>query len=347
MSWRPGFLRCAGQAVPAILAVAFLLVGSAPARSQTASDSSLVITTTPRVPGIKFTLNGRRFTTDDRGRARVEVSEGSYRVRVERHVMKAGDRTLRVRFASWSDGSTALARDVFVTGSTLLRASFDVDYLVRPTFVDQANRSLDASRVQSVTAIASSGATVTFPGVPDGLKGPTALIWERHPTGTLWLRGDEVAAGAQRPTMRRISYRAREVVVDGDRFPATSTDYQPGSGDAWSIQVLAQQARLQARDWLFRFPVDGAIMAIVYPDDTTTFHRSESDSVVFLPPGRYHATAYAPGIPLSASFSTPGPEEVHVAVIGYLDIIVIAVVVLSAVAVLAARHLLGQRLRPE
>jgi hypothetical protein len=87
---------------------------------------------TPPLPGIKFSLNGRIFSSDDYGVARVEVKEaGKYDLDIL--PVELNDETIQMQFGRWGDESFEPAREIEIPLNRPLEVGFEVSYHVDQT----------------------------------------------------------------------------------------------------------------------------------------------------------------------------------------------------------------------
>lgn len=145
----------------------------------------------------------------------------------------------RIEFAQWSDGALDPSRRLDTQVTTRLQVGFNVDYLVKEIYRDEDGRTLSPEEIDSVTVVDDAGMSRTHSGVSAGLAGPTALLWQRFPPGTRWLRAVRVVDGDQGLRAEKVSYEVSSIVVEGRRAEVTEDPYTPAAGGGWVIEAPA------------------------------------------------------------------------------------------------------------
>lgn len=274
------------------------------------SPALVEIIVTPPLPGIKFSLDGKVFTSDAYGVARTEVKEaGKYEVDVL--PLEVGNENIQMHFGRWSDDEFQPARVIEVPLKKPLEVGFEVSYEVSQTFVDLDYKPVDASRITSITYKGSNGATFTF-----------------EDTGPHWLPAGRVIRLNNGLEETKILYSVMSVEIDGANVVSKAQQrFYVHENDLWTIQVLLYGARFTARDALFGFPI-GTGIHMEYPDgDTATysFDPEEGYTLTGLARGIYKVTVigaagYAPPTPIALSRD----QDVELMVFSYLDMGVLA-----------------------
>jgi hypothetical protein len=217
---RGGANRCARLAAIALSLV--VLVGVAPAHGH-AQDTRipLMIQTVPAMSGMRFSLDGRTFTSDGNGLALITVgSPGTYNLSV---LPPPSREDVRADFHRWSDGSQSSNRSIDIATFTSLDAGFEVSYLTSFSLRLLDGAAVDADRVESIAVAGSDGSHHEFTG-----------------GGPHWLTGVTTVMEAGELAVQRISYQVTEAVVDGQNIvQAPEGAFTPQRGAEWSIETSA------------------------------------------------------------------------------------------------------------
>jgi hypothetical protein len=312
----------------ALLAAALTAAVPAAAAAQAAPGPTLVIQTSPTLPGAAFVLGGQSAMAGADGTAR--MAPGSWvdlRAKIKVVPPRPGARQ-RARFARWFgqlEFSNTPRRDIVVT------AGFDVDYRTSMSFIDLENDPVDHAKVSSVEVKDATGVFHRFTG--EQLMRP------------VWLWGTRVVMLQSGPFAKSIYYTVQRVTVGGANVVNEAQQrYEPEKVAALKVQLLFYPATFEARDAVFGFRV-GSAVRLRYPDGQHSIfpldarHEAVVDS---LPRGEYDATIQGPGIPVSAPVSITRPQRLTLKLVTWLDL---AVVLAVGAAFLAGLPLLRRRLR--
>jgi hypothetical protein len=323
-------VRRAARRVPvaALLAAALTAAIPATAAAQSAPGPTLVIQTSPKLPGATFVLGSQSTRAGPDGTAR--MAPGSWvdlRAKIKVVPPRPAARQ-RARFARWFgplEFSNTPRRDMVVT------AGFDIDYRTSMSFVDLENDPVDHAKVSSVEVKDATGVFHRFTG--EQLKRP------------VWLWGTRVVTLQSGPFAKPIYYTVQRVTVGGANVVNEAQQrYEPDKVAALQVQLLFYPATFEARDAIFGFRV-GSAVRLRYPDGhhghfpLDARHEAVIDS---LPRGEYDATIEGPGIPVSAPVSITRPQRLTLKLVTWLDL---AVVLAIGAAFLAGLPLLRRRRR--
>ena len=250
--------------------VGLLLVPMAPARGQDAATVSL--STVPRLEGIVFNIGGRRVVTGADGTVEITLSQaGVYEM--EAHGRQTLEPDVRVDFAGWSDGEEQTSRPIEVTETTVVEAGFDVDYLIHENYTDPRGRAIPADRLRSVTVTDDAGRRTTWEAPSPGVAGPTAVVWERHPPGTRWIRATDVWLTDAGLVSRDRSYRLYALNVDGESLAASPRTLSLEPGAQWELAPAPSPWWLGAWGWAGAAVVLLALMTLVLLRHRPRFSR--------------------------------------------------------------------------
>jgi hypothetical protein len=318
--------HAAHRMAAALLTVAVGAAVPAPAVAQ--STRTLVIQTSPVLPGATFTLGGQSARTGPDGRARMAPAswvELRAKLRVTPPPVQS---RLRARFARWyglPEFSRTPRRDYVAT------AAFDIDYLVSMSFDDLEDDPVDHRKISSVEMKDATGVIHQFTG--EQLKRP------------VWLWGTRVVSLQSGPFAKTIYYTVQRVTVGGANVVNQAQQrYEPATDAALTVQLLFYNAIFVGRDAVFGFPV-GSAVRLRYPDGQHSRHPFDArhEAVVgSLPRGEYDATIEGPGLPVSAPVSITRPQRLTLKIVTWLDLAVVMAVV---GAFLGGLPLLRRRLR--
>ena len=269
------------------------------------SPATVEIIVTPRLPDIKFSLDGRVFASDDYGVARILVSKtGKYQLDIL--PVESKDENIQMHFGRWGDDEFAPNRLIEVPLAKPLEVGFEVSYQVSQTFVDLDYQSVDSSRITSITYKGSNGATFTF-----------------EDTAPHWLPAGRIIRLNNGLQETKILYSVISIVIDGANVVSKAQQrFYVHENDLWTIQVLLYSARFTARDAIFGFPI-GTGIHMEYPDGDVqdyAFDPDEGYTLEGLARGIYRVTVtgaqgYAPPTPIALSRN----QDVELMVFSYLD----------------------------
>jgi hypothetical protein len=130
----------------------------------------VLIQTVPKLPGARFSVNGKTFTADKNGVALSTVpGPGMFKLKVLSETLSLkGD---RLRFAMWSDDKSSLERQIEVSSFTYLEAGFETTRRVTFEFTDRNGATLDPGAVDFITLTDSVGRSLRLSG-----GGPHVLV---------------------------------------------------------------------------------------------------------------------------------------------------------------------------
>jgi hypothetical protein len=211
-----------------------LPIGPAGARAQAAP--SVTISTMPELEGVVFYIGDQRVVTGEDGTVRTTVPEpGVYELETTERTKMGTE--VRIAFEGWSDGGEDPRRSLEVGGPTAIAAGFDVDYLIKENYVDARGNAIASDQLSSVTVSDNAGESYSWPAPSPGVAGPTAVVWERHPPGTRWLRATDVSLSDGNLGAKKMSYELEAVVVDGESMTPASRTLPLEPGAEWSMAV--------------------------------------------------------------------------------------------------------------
>jgi hypothetical protein len=270
------------------------------------TPATVEIYTTPPLPDIKFSLDGRVISTDEYGVARTQLNTaGKYQLRLLPLELK--DENIQMQFGRWEDEVFEPDREIEIPLKKPLLIGFEVSYRVNQEFVDLENKPVDSSRVTSITYKGSNGAVFTF-----------------EDTGPHWLPAGRVIRLNKGLQETKILYSVMNIEIDGANVVSQAQQrFYVDPEDLWTIQVLLYSARFSARDALFGFPI-GTGIRMEYPDgdvQTYTFDKDQGLTIDGLARGIYRVTVtgangYAPATPIALSRD----QDVELMVFSALDI---------------------------
>jgi hypothetical protein len=270
------------------------------------SPALIEVYTTPSLPDIKFSLDGRVFTSDDYGVARIEVKKaGKYQLKLL--PLEVKDENIQMQFGRWEDEVFEPDREIEVPLRKPLLIGFEVSYRVNQSFVDLENQPVDSSRISSITYKGSNGAVFTF-----------------EDTGAHWLPAGRVIRLNKGLQETKLLYSVMSIVIDGANVVSQAQQrFYVDPEDLWTIQVLLYSARFTARDALFGFPI-GTGLLMEYPDgdvQSYSFGTDQGYTIDGLARGIYRVTVtgangYAPATPIALSRD----QDVELMVFSALDI---------------------------
>jgi hypothetical protein len=295
--------------------------------AQEAGDLVLTVRAVPGVEGIRFWVGDTAYRTDEHGIATTTVpGPGTYPLRVASHALVG--RGQRVEFVAWSDGAEAREREVTLTNPVELAAGFDVDYVVREQLHDADGDPIESRALDSIT-LAGDRETIKAPARTNGLQGPTALLWQRHPAGTRWLVGKRVELTDVGLVTRDVAYKFLRATAGEDHFEGASDPFYPARSSEWRITLQAYSVDIAAQPLLLGAGPETRI-SLIYPGGRRRVVDPSAEPTLLLEGGRYQARAAAGGVPLASAFALPGTERVAARVVGIWDVLVLLLGVAAA-----------------
>lgn len=270
------------------------------------------IYTVPPVPGLKFTLNGQIYETDENGIANLEVNtSGVFTLEVLPINEETLPSNIRMEFARWNDNVFTPKRQVYFPRARRLEVGFTVNYQVDQEFFDTTGEQVDPGRIDSIT-VRGVGNTFTF-----------------DKAGPIWLPANRLTRRiGERLESEEILYYFREILVDGANVVNKSEQrFRIRPDDVWPVQVLLYSARFSGRDAMFRFPI-GKGIELTYPDGHSEEFLFDSENAEVVVSGLARGS-YSARI-IGAGGSAP-PTPVHLSrdqtiellMLSYLDIALI------------------------
>jgi phospholipase C len=278
---------------PATAAFALVLLvalSAEPAKAQTPA----AIQTVPKVPGMRFAVDGHRFEADRDGRAQ-PPREARGKVSSLRALDTEIAPGVRARFDRWYRGRRIAAINLY--------------HRVRARFVDQSGNAVDPRAVTSVTLRGSDG-------------GRHVLVRNR----SLWLQGNRVVPESQGRRSTALRYAAESVLVAGSNVVHRGQQrFMPAANRTIQLRLLLFAVRVTVRDALLGFPI-GSHVRLEYPNgrERRVALGSRADlTLKSLPRGDYRVSVDALGISSPRPVALSRDQEVDLRVISWLDFAVV------------------------
>lgn len=292
----------AGLAAATAVTLVLSAMVPGPVLAATGQRAVLEINTVPRVSGMTFELDGRRFASRGDGVARIEFDS--------RTVLR--DRLVAIPTETRPGINAVLGRwygNLDRPGQTHVTAALGLHYAVKLSFTDLRGKPIDPERVTSVTVRSSNGVVHRIAG--DKLLEPQ------------WLQGVRTVSTPTGPTDKEILLSVERVIVDGANVVNRAQQrFYPRRQREAEIALLFYSARFSARDALLTFPV-GSGVRLRHPDGHWTYHSfgSSAELVVDgLARGEYWVEVDGPGISFLRPVTLTRNQEVELEVLSYLDI---------------------------
>jgi hypothetical protein len=289
--------------------------GSAPllparaARSLTVAPTLLEVRTVPALPGTRFIMDGREFTSDLDGIARIGIDRmGVYSLTVSAGSTIAPG--IRSEFAGWGDGIHAPQRNVKIPARGPLEVGFNLYHLINPRFTDSQAVEVDPRRVSSLTLMSSIGQRQTVDRIEP-----------------FWIQGSRVVRGPEGLEEREITHAIESVIVDGANVVNRAQQrFTSSVSRDWTVEVLFYAVQFIVRDALFGFPTGSAIH-LTYPDGHLQSFPLGADRQVrvdALPRGQYRVGIEGPGLSTTRPFVLSRSQDASLLLISYLDVGVVS-----------------------
>jgi transposase-like protein len=280
-------------------------------------QAGLEIWIVPPLPGVTFSLNGRLFTSDENGVARIQVPQsgrGTYHLKVVTVEMAKAD--IRAKFIRWGDEVFVPYRDIRVPRRRPLRVGFEVSHRAGPIFADLSRQPVDPARITSMELKASDGQFYAF-----------------GDTETRWLLANRIVDRQHGIEESRVLYSIMNITMDGSNVVnAAQQRFYLDPNDVWPIELLLYSARFTARDALFHFPI-GSGIRLEYPDGHSQDFPFDSDAelkVEALARGLYRVTVVgAQGMAPPTPIALSRDQDIELLVLSYFDLAVVSVLMAS------------------
>lgn len=320
------------------------LPGLLPSRASTGlkvNPATIEVRSVPPLAGVRFSLDGQVFSSDQDGVARVMAQRaGRYRLEVMSYDL--AEPAMRAEFSRWADGVFLPYREIVVPLEAPLQVGFNLSYQVQPAFVDPSGAPVDAKRISSLTLKGNDGSIYRFDG-----SQMDAPWWLPAVTVT-----SEMLRFAQQGGLETASilYSIESVIVDGANVVNQGEQrFSPKPGAVWQIGLSLYSARFSVRDALFGFPLDSTIY-LEYPNGLTLefpFHSGAEVVAGALARGSYRVSVTGPlGRMPPTQIALYRDQDVQLDVVSYLDLAVLLILLAALVfsVFFAARPRISLRL---
>ena len=280
--------------------------------------AKVAIYTVPPVPGVKFKLNHKIYTSDENGIVELAVNtSGVYTLEVLPIDEDNLPSNTQLEFARWNDNVFTANRRVYFPRARRLEAGFIVNYQMDQIFYDTTGEPVDPARVSSMV-IRGIGNTYTLDGA-----------------GPVWLPSNRLTRRvSERLESQEILYYFRDVTIDGANVINRSEQrFHIRPNDTWPIQVLLYSVRFTARDAMFHFPI-GKGIELTYPDGRMEKFFFDSNNAQIMIPSLARGS-YSAKITGAGGSAPPTPihlsrdQDVQLLMLSYLDIALIIGIPLS------------------
>jgi hypothetical protein len=280
--------------------------------------AKVAIYTVPPVPGVKFKLNHKIYTSDENGIVELAVNtSGIYTLEVLPIDEDNLPSNTQLEFARWNDNVFTADRQVYFPRARRLEAGFIVNYQMDQIFYDTTGEPVDPARVSSMV-IRGIGNTYTLDGA-----------------GPVWLPSNRLTRRvSERLESQEILYYFRDVTIDGANVINRSEQrFHIRPNDTWPIQVLLYSVRFTARDAMFHFPI-GKGIELTYPDGRMEKFFFDSNNAQIMIPSLARGS-YSAKITGAGGSAPPTPihlsrdQDVQLLMLSYLDIALIIGIPLS------------------
>jgi hypothetical protein len=207
-------------------------------------------------------------------------------------------------------GYTTELGGVRIDHTLRLRVAFRETRTVRFTFVDQAHRSIDPTRITSITLRSDTNQSQTI-----GAGDAVALTAVR-PSSTA---GEVVA--------REATYSVQSVMVDGANVVNVGEQrFRPSQlGGSLEVVLLLRSAHFRVRDRLLGTPVP-TVVQLTYPDQHRVDLPTDAQGEVVLSElarGTYRVSAAGQAYPLTQELQLSRSQFVDVAVLSVVDVVIL------------------------
>lgn len=264
------------------------------------------IQTVPPLDGVVFEINGQKFTSDQDGKARLEISHaGQYLVQVFPDEYQ--NPTQKIEFNRWREEIFQPSRYIDLPTHDLIQAGLNVFQIQGQAFIDADGIPVDPKRISEFTIRSYQGDEFTW---TDGQP--------------RWIPASRVARRPLGLEETKLDYAIVRVMIDGSNVVNQAQQrFFPSPGGTWEISLILYSLQVSARDSFFNNPV-GQTLAINFPDGTINNYpldSSGSATIHFLARGAYTMEIKgANGLSFEVPVSLSRDQNVTIKVITYLDL---------------------------
>ena len=280
----------------------------------------LEIITVPKVPGARFTVDGKTHRANSQGVVRLKVkSLARHKVSVVDKKISQSNRELK--FDRWylsshdKDHLDELS-GLVVKRNLRIQAGYRASYTLQYSFVDKARKPVDKERVSRVEFRGDHGRTLNGDG-----------------SGKIAVLGIRPVESGGALIAKRVSYTVQRVDVDGSNVVQVNVQrFEPSRRTELVIPVQLHTVHFNTRDLLFGGPVGQAVW-LKYPDGNRLSVPLDADgkaTVEGLARGSYTVQVDAPGLAFERPLVVSRNQYVDLPHVSRLDI----AVALGAVAAL-------------
>jgi hypothetical protein len=310
--------------------------GAAEPRRALTPDSKgvLEIITVPKIPGARFTVDGRTYRANPQGVVRLKVKS------LDKHKISVIDKKIspnegrNLDFVRWYHGTQDRSHLDELSGLSVkrhlqIKAAYRATHKLHYSFVDKARNEVDSSRVSRVEFRSDHGLTVAGNG-----SGQVTVVGIRPISS-----GGTVIA-------KKVSYTVQRVDVDGSNVvQVNSQRFEPTRKPTVVIPLQLHTLHFSTRDFLFGGPV-GQSVWLKYPDGhryKVPLDANGKATVENLARGAYTVQVDAPGLSFERPLVLSRTQYLDLQHVSRLDIAVAAGVVAAFMLML---YLVRVRGRP-
>jgi hypothetical protein len=283
------------------------------AHAPAADAATVLVRTVPPLPGVTIVRGQREFVTGSRGTVKVTGFGGEVStLKVPPAVVGPGvvarpDRWYGKERLGGIDGRVAL--------------SLNLSYRVALRFVDLQGTPIDPGLIDRVR-----------------LKSRTGIGMSVDPDRPVWLFGTRTVPFGRRLETKQIDWSIEGASVHGMNVVNRAQQrFVPVRQRRKTVRLLFYSARFTARDALFRFPM-GTGIRLWFPNGRLERHNLGAGGAVklsSLPRGDYKVAVDGPGFSFTRPVSISRNQEVDLQVLSYLDLGVVALLMLGILVGLA------------
>ncbi len=288
-----------------------LYVKAAASTALVIKPTEVVVQAVPPIAGLSFKLDGRKFTTNRDGLAKIYVNRvGQYRLDVL--VDEYQNPSMKIEFGRWSEEDYQPYRTIRVPSDEVIPVGINVFHQVKQDFVDLAGYPIEPGRITEYTIKSAQGDVFTFTDS------------DPH-----WLPASRIARRITGLEETKLLYSVIKVIVDGSNVvnQAQQRFYTEPNG-TWDTTVMLYSMQISARDGIFDSPV-GKLVNLEYPDGKIVSYPLDSAGnaeIHSLARGLYTfrltgINGLSPKTPVALSRD----QVVNIKVITYLDIAIVGI----------------------
>lgn len=296
------------------------LVGTERSQSINVLPRPFEIQTVPALPQVKIKIGQQTVETDPQGVARLLVEQGG-ELPVTVLPYEPSNLAIRAKFERWSDDVFSSTRTINVNNGKAYQIGFALSYPIETLFwAANSDRVIDPKRISDIKLVSNTGEKVQISA-----------------SGQEWVTANQIIKRESTLESTPVVYYLQSVNAEGVNVVNEGQQkFEAHPNAEWRINLQLHDLKITAYDAIFGFPVGNAVQ-VVHPNGQThqtTLDEKSQIRIESLARGSYTVTvAGVMGVRTPLPVSLSQNQDVQAAIITYFDIAVVALILLTVVAV--------------